>query len=113
MLIHAVVKVSMMLTMFVEIEVSYSALFTFLVRWHASAVILPPGDVILAQLACLLNDIIFCIHKEYLTHLSTTLDAMTFSAPLSRLPRHELSAMTSLAFLDVYAGVVQIRRLIG
>ncbi len=42
--------------MFVERLVSYSALFTFLVRWHASAVSSPPGDVILAQLACPLND---------------------------------------------------------
>jgi hypothetical protein len=39
--------------------VSSSALFTLLVRWHASAVSLPPGDVILAQLACPLNDVIF------------------------------------------------------
>jgi hypothetical protein len=45
--------------MFVEREVSYSAGFTFLVMWHASAVSLPPGDVILAQLACPLNDVIF------------------------------------------------------
>ncbi len=28
------------------------ALFTYLVKWHASDVSLPPSDVILAQLAC-------------------------------------------------------------
>jgi hypothetical protein len=32
----------------------------FLVRWHVSAVSLPKGDIILAQPACHLNDIIFC-----------------------------------------------------
>jgi hypothetical protein len=41
-----------------EREVSYSALFTNLFGWHTSAVTLPPGDVILAQLACTLNDVI-------------------------------------------------------
>jgi hypothetical protein len=40
---------------FVEKKVSSSALFTFLVRWHTSAVSLPQGDVILAQLAKLPN----------------------------------------------------------
>jgi hypothetical protein len=30
----------------------------FLVRWHTSEVSLPPGDVIFAQLACTLNDVI-------------------------------------------------------
>jgi hypothetical protein len=37
---------------FVERKVCYSALSTFLVGWYAGAVSLPPGDVILAQLAC-------------------------------------------------------------
>ncbi len=50
--------------MFVERWVRFSALFTFLVGWHASAASLPPRDVILAQLACPLNDIIFCLHQE-------------------------------------------------
>jgi hypothetical protein len=45
--------------MFIERWVSYSALFTFLVGWHASAVTLPQGDIILAQLACPLNNVIF------------------------------------------------------
>jgi hypothetical protein len=55
---------SMHLTMFVERWVSYLALFTYLVGWHASAVSLPPGDVILVWLACPLNEIIFCLHQE-------------------------------------------------
>jgi hypothetical protein len=45
--------------MFVERWSSYSALFTFLVGWHDSSVNLSPSDVILAQLACHLNDVIF------------------------------------------------------
>jgi hypothetical protein len=44
---------------FVERYIRYSALFTLLVGWHISAVSLPPGDVILVQLACPLNDVIF------------------------------------------------------
>ncbi len=40
------------------------ALFTFLATWHASAVSLPPGDVIFTQVACPLNDVIFCLHRE-------------------------------------------------
>jgi hypothetical protein len=31
----------------------------FLLGWHASAVILPPGDAILAQPACPLKDVMF------------------------------------------------------
>jgi hypothetical protein len=45
--------------MFVDRYVGSSALFTFVVGWHASAVSLPSGDVIVAQLASPLNDIIF------------------------------------------------------
>ncbi len=36
----------------------------FLVGWHTGAVSLPPGEAILAQQACTLNDIIFCLHKD-------------------------------------------------
>jgi hypothetical protein len=36
----------------------------FLVSWHSSAVSLPPGGVIFAQLVCPLNDVIFCLHHE-------------------------------------------------
>jgi hypothetical protein len=45
--------------MFVERLDSYSALFSFLVKWHASAVSLPPGHIILAELAYPPNVIIF------------------------------------------------------
>ncbi len=45
----------------------------FLVGWHPSAVSLPPGDIILAQLACPLNDIIFCLHWDEVTYLSTNI----------------------------------------
>ncbi len=50
--------------MFVERKVSSTALLTLLVGWHARAVNLPPGDVILARLACPLNDIIVCLRRE-------------------------------------------------
>jgi len=36
-----------------------SDLYTFLVKCHASAVSLPPGDVIFNQLVCPMNNIIF------------------------------------------------------
>jgi hypothetical protein len=55
--------------MFVERKVRYSALFTNLVGWHASAVSFPLSDVILAQLACPLSDIMFCLHSG-ITNLS-------------------------------------------
>jgi hypothetical protein len=48
---------------FVERQVRYSALFTYLVGWHTSAVSFPPSDVIFAQLACSLSDIIFSLHS--------------------------------------------------
>jgi hypothetical protein len=50
--------------MFVERKVRYSALFTNLVGWHASAVSFPLSDVILLQLACPLSDIMFCLHSR-------------------------------------------------
>jgi len=55
--------------MFVERKVRYSALSTILVRWHASAVSFPLSDVILAQLACPLYDVMFCLHSG-ITNLS-------------------------------------------
>jgi hypothetical protein len=52
--------------MFVEKKVHYSALFTYLVGWHAGTVSLPPSDVILAQLACSLSDVMFYVHSGIL-----------------------------------------------
>ncbi len=51
------------IVMFVERQVCSSALFTYLVGWYASAVRLPSSDVILAQLACPLSDIMFCSYS--------------------------------------------------
>ncbi len=45
--------------MFVERKVRYSALFKNLAGWHAGAVSFPLSDVILAELACPLSDIMF------------------------------------------------------
>jgi hypothetical protein len=47
---------------FVE-KVHYSAVFANLVGRHPGAVSLPPSDIILAQLACSLSDIMFCLHS--------------------------------------------------
>ncbi len=52
--------------MFVERKVHHSALFTYLVGWHAGAVSIPPSDVTLAQLACPLSDIMFHLHSGIL-----------------------------------------------
>jgi hypothetical protein len=54
--------------MFVERWVHYSALFTYLLRWHASAASLPPSDII-SQLACPLSDVMLCFHSG-ITNLS-------------------------------------------
>ncbi len=55
--------------MFADRKVRYSTLFTNLVRWHAGAVSFPPIDIILAQLACPLSDVMFCLHSG-ITNLS-------------------------------------------
>ncbi len=55
--------------MLVERKVRYSALFTNLVGWHAGAARFPQSDIILAQLACPLSDIMFCLHSG-ITNLS-------------------------------------------
>jgi hypothetical protein len=49
--------------MFVKRKVRYSALFTNLVGQHTGAVSLPLCDVILAQLAFTLSDIMICLHS--------------------------------------------------
>jgi hypothetical protein len=56
-------------TMFVETKDHYSPLFTNLVGWHAGAVSFPLSDVILAQLACPLSEIMLCLHSG-ITNLS-------------------------------------------
>jgi hypothetical protein len=63
MLSVALLSVFWLIAMFLKRKVCYSALFTNLVRWHAGAVSFPPSDVILAQLACPLSDVMFCIHS--------------------------------------------------
>jgi hypothetical protein len=55
--------------MIVERKVHYSALFTNLVGWHASAVSFPLSDATWAQLACLLSDVILGLHTG-ITNLS-------------------------------------------
>ncbi len=55
--------------MFVERKVRYSALFTNLVGWHASAVSFPLSDIILALLPCPLSDVMFCFYSR-ITNLS-------------------------------------------
>ncbi len=55
--------------MFVERKACYSALFTNLVGWHASAFSYPLSDVIFVQIACPLSDVMFCLHSG-ITNLS-------------------------------------------
>ncbi len=55
--------------MFAERKVCYSALFTYLVGWHASAVSFPLSDVIFALLACPMSNVIFCLPSG-ITNLS-------------------------------------------
>jgi len=55
-----------LIPMFVERKVHYSALLTNLVGWHKSAVSLPLSDITLAQLACPLSDVMFCLHSGIL-----------------------------------------------
>jgi hypothetical protein len=85
--------------MFGERKVHYSALLTNLVGWHTSAVSFPLSDVILAQLACPLSDIMFCLHsgitylslyKHCLTHVKATL--MEVIAGMSKIENIALSA---------------------
>ncbi len=45
------VKISSINVCFVETKVRYSAMFTYMVGWHAGAVTFPPSNFILAQLA--------------------------------------------------------------
>jgi hypothetical protein len=47
--------------MFVETKVSYSTLLTNLVRCHVGTVSFPLSDIILAQIACPLSDVMFCL----------------------------------------------------
>ncbi len=56
-------------SMLVERKVHYSVLLTYLVGWDTGALSFPPSDVILAQLACPLSDIMFCLHSG-ITNLS-------------------------------------------
>jgi len=50
--------------MFVERKVHYSAVFTNLVGWHAGAVSFSLSDVILAQLACPLSNVMFFVYIQ-------------------------------------------------
>ncbi len=62
-------KVRLLKPMFVDRKIRYSALFTNLVEWHASAVSFPLSDVIFGQLACPLSDVMFYLHSG-ITNLS-------------------------------------------
>ncbi len=70
------------LPMFVVREVRYSALFTNLVGWHAIVVSFPLSDVILAQLACPLSDVVFYLHSG-ITNLSLQTLVFAFKVSVS------------------------------
>jgi hypothetical protein len=63
--------------MFVERNIRYWALFTNLVGWHAGTVSFPLSDVILAQLACPLSDVMFWLHSG-ITNLSVYKHCSTY-----------------------------------
>jgi hypothetical protein len=67
-------------SMFVQRKVCYSALFTNLVGWHAGAVSFPPRNIILAQLACPLGYVMFCLHSGR-TNLSLYKHWVYFATP--------------------------------
>ncbi len=56
----------------------------FLHRLHTGAISLPPSDIILAELACPLSDIMFCLHKEWLTYLSLNIATYKVQGPHSQ-----------------------------
>jgi hypothetical protein len=87
--------------MFVETKDHYSPLFTNLVGWHARAVSFPLSDVILAQLACPLSDIMFCLQ---LTYLSTNIASLFVLSVLGKEKKvlkdwHQLQLYDSLALV--------------
>ncbi len=47
---------------FLDVYGLVSQLCLLLVGWHTSAASLLLGDINLAQLACPLNDVMFCLH---------------------------------------------------
>jgi hypothetical protein len=61
-----------------DIVLLYSALFTFLSGGTLVLLAYPPGDIILAQLASPLNDVIFCLHQDQETYLSTNIGPEVF-----------------------------------
>jgi len=85
-------------------------LFTFLVGWHASAVSLHPVDAVLAQLACPLNDINFCLHLELLTYLFTNTDHYDLLVKYSWYNPSSLSDSCNsvqVYFLKTYANFIE------
>ncbi len=81
--------------MFEERKVRYSALFTNLVRWHAGVVSFPLTDVILAQLACPLSDVMLCLHLGII-NLQTLIDPQT------------CDKMCALFLTNVYREIVEL-----
>ncbi len=59
-----------------ERQFCYSAFFTFWAGWHASALALPPVDIIFAQLARPLNDANGYLHQEQPTYISMFIERL-------------------------------------
>ncbi len=72
---------SIRVSVFVERQVSYSGLFTFLVGWYASPVSLPPGDVPFALLTCHPNDM-----RSFVAYIAISLQTLIFT-----IARHKCS----------------------
>jgi hypothetical protein len=88
-----------------QAQFCYSALFTNLVGWHAGAVSFPLSDIILAQLACPLSDIMFCLyyhigpHVELKTRPRFCPDSLSLSMLYSSLGLYALKITTNKNFL--------------
>ncbi len=78
--------------MFIEIKVCNSDLFTNFIGCYAGAVGFPLSDIILAQLACPMSNVKFCLHLEITNlslykHWAYPSGASFRSSPLMQIPR--------------------------
>jgi hypothetical protein len=89
--------------MFVERNVCYSRLFTNLVGWHAGVVSFPLSDVILAQLACPLSEIMFSLHSGITNLALQTLVKLIFSLTnLSLYALYDLNASKTARLFAIF-----------
>jgi hypothetical protein len=76
--------------MFVERKVCYSTLFTNLVEWHAGTVSFPLSDVILAQVACPMSDVVICLHSGITSYSTLFTNLVRWHASTVSFPRSDV-----------------------